>query len=124
MSERRSEDHDYVERMDTSHASDPTAYWQELAQALAAQVAELQALLEQRTSERDGAVSSMGVAVQERDAEIAHLRKQNERLNRSIVEHHNIAYLSEDAIKESIGGPCQICVRAQAALADEESEAR
>jgi hypothetical protein len=33
--------------------------------------------------------------------------------NRSIVAHHNIAHLSDDAIKESIGGACQICARAQ-----------
>ena len=33
--------------------------------------------------------------------------------NRSIVAHHDIANLSKEAIAESLGGPCQICAKAQ-----------
>lgn len=32
---------------------------------------------------------------------------------RALVAHHEISTLSQDAIRESIGGPCQICARAQ-----------
>lgn len=33
--------------------------------------------------------------------------------NRSIVAHHAMHNLSDDVIRESIGGPCQVCARAQ-----------
>jgi hypothetical protein len=32
---------------------------------------------------------------------------------RALSEHHNIANLSQAAIRESIGGTCQICAKAQ-----------
>jgi molecular chaperone GrpE (heat shock protein) len=111
MSERRSEDHDYVERMDTSHASDPTAYWQELAQALAAQVAELQALLEQYEQERvipTGPVAAYWhTKYLNTKAELARLRKQNERLIRQLLAARDMNDIEEIRLH----------------LADEESEA-
>jgi hypothetical protein len=33
--------------------------------------------------------------------------------SRSISAHHELSTLSDTAIRESIGGPCQICKRAQ-----------
>lgn len=34
------------------------------------------------------------------------------RYDRVVIAHHDIATLSQEAIRESIGGPCQICRRA------------
>lgn len=46
--------------------------------------------------------------------EIERLWEENQKLNRSLVEHHNIRWLSEEAIKEGFGNPdgCQVCRRA------------
>lgn len=47
------------------------------------------------------------------EAENKWLRDEVIRYRQSLLEHHNVAHLSEEAIRESIGGPCQVCAKAQ-----------
>ncbi|HXH87248.1 MAG TPA: hypothetical protein VNI55_01395 [Gaiellaceae bacterium] len=59
------------------------------------------------------------------DAMTAELAVKDEALRRgraAIFAHHEMGTLSDKAIRESIGGTCQICARALAALASPEQE--
>lgn len=64
-----------------------------------------------------GSVPDLSIAV---EGQLAYLAKRaadaEEEVARyrvSLVAHHNIAALSDEAIRESRGGPCQICEKAQ-----------
>jgi hypothetical protein len=65
-----------------------------------------------RAEHQDETTDSPIVRALARD--VLQLLDENEQLRRSLSEHHNIRWLSEEAIKEGYGNPdgCQVCRRA------------
>ena len=49
------------------------------------------------------------------DEDVEYLLNAYRRLMASIMAHHEFGTLSEDTFMESVGGPCQVCARAQRA---------